>query len=86
MAPATEHKSVLDPLVRLSPENARNRCPASDGRLSLELWRTIREDTVLISVMAANNEIERCSPSRPSGASPATGESCSTRISRRPHR
>ncbi|MFO1458338.1 MAG: cysteine desulfurase family protein [Verrucomicrobiota bacterium] len=65
VAPATEHKSVLDPLARLSPENARvTLLPvASDGRLSLELLeKSIREDTVLISVMAANNEIGTLQP------------------------
>lgn len=65
VAPATEHKSVLDPLARLSQENTHVTVlpVAGDGRLTLELLeRSIREDTVLISVMAANNEIGTLQP------------------------
>jgi cysteine desulfurase len=62
---ATEHKSVLDPLARLSRRGyqvsllpvAQTGCRDA-GRLDLaKLAAAIREDTILVSVMLANNEI-----------------------------
>ncbi|MBL9174541.1 MAG: cysteine desulfurase [Verrucomicrobiales bacterium] len=62
---ATEHKSVLDPLARLSRDGIRVTVlpVAGDGRLPLDLLeRSLGEDTALISVMAANNEIGTLQP------------------------
>jgi cysteine desulfurase len=62
---ATEHKAVLDPLARLAkrgfevtllPVGQNGRSDA--GRIDLDQLATaIRDDTVLVSVMLANNEI-----------------------------
>jgi cysteine desulfurase len=56
----TEHKAILDPLRRLEREGFRvSWVPvASDGLLDPESVRAaIADDTILISIMAANNEI-----------------------------
>jgi cysteine desulfurase len=57
---ATEHRAVLDPARRLEREGFRLTvlAPEPDGLLSLDrLRQTLSPDTVLVSVMAANNEI-----------------------------
>jgi cysteine desulfurase len=55
----TEHKAVLDPMHRLEREGFEvTYLPVGrDGRLDLDdLRRALRPDTILVSVMAANNE------------------------------
>ena len=57
---ATEHRAVLDPCAYLSTLGFEITylTVASDGLLDLQqLAAAIREDTILVSVMAANNEI-----------------------------
>jgi cysteine desulfurase len=57
---ATEHRAVLDPCFALEAEGyALTRLPVdSGGRLDLEqLAAALRPDTLLVSVMHANNEI-----------------------------
>ena len=56
----TEHNSVLDPLSQLEEEGFRvtklNPCP--DGLINFEQFQdSIQEDTFLVSIMVANNEI-----------------------------
>jgi len=61
----TEHKAVIDTCKRLEREgHAITWLPvASDGRVSLdELASAIRSDTILVSIMAANNEIGTLQP------------------------
>ncbi len=56
----TEHHAVLDPLRYLQKEGFRltELNPRSDGLLSSEqLAEAFQEDTILVSVMIANNEI-----------------------------
>ncbi len=56
----TEHHAVLDPLKQLRREGFRLTLltPSSDGLIDLEqLDEAFQPDTVLVSVMAANNEI-----------------------------
>jgi len=68
---ATEHKAVLDPARRLERQGCRVTVlpPERDGLLSLDRLRAaIAEDTVLVSVMAANNEIGVIQPVREIGA------------------
>jgi cysteine desulfurase len=68
---ATEHRAVLDPVRRLqqSGTEASILAPGRDGLLDLDLLRAaIRPDTVLVSVMAANNEIGVIQPFREIGA------------------
>ena len=68
---ATEHRAVLDPIRRLqqSGTEASILAPGRDGLLDLDLLRAaIRPDTVLVSVMAANNEIGVIQPFREIGA------------------
>jgi cysteine desulfurase len=64
---ATEHKSVLDSCRRLEREGWSVSClPVSnDGIVDLdELATAVTEKTVLVSVMAANNEIGTVQPLR----------------------
>ena len=68
---ATEHKAVLDPLKHLERAGFRVTvlAPEPDGRLSLDRLRSaIQPDTVLASVMYANNEIGVIQPVREIGA------------------
>jgi cysteine desulfurase len=68
---ATEHQAVLDPIRRLvrSGVEASILAPGGDGLLDLELLRAaIRPDTVLVSIMYANNEIGVVQPIREIGA------------------
>jgi cysteine desulfurase len=62
---ATEHKSVLDSCKRLEGEGWRVTVlgVSSDGFVDLdELRRAVTDRTVLVSVMAANNEIGTLQP------------------------
>ena len=57
---ATEHRAVLDPCRRLEAQGARLTVvqPREDGIISVDvIERALTDDTVLVSVMAANNEI-----------------------------
>jgi cysteine desulfurase len=62
---ATEHKAVLDPLARLARQGyevtlipVEQHGTADAGRIDLDrLNDALRSDTVLVSVMLANNEI-----------------------------
>ena len=57
---ATEHKAVLDPVKRLERMGFRVSvlAPQRDGLIDVdELRHAIQPDTVLVSVMYANNEI-----------------------------
>jgi cysteine desulfurase len=68
---ATEHKAVLDPARHLERQGCRLTVlpPEPDGLLSLDRLRAALEpDTVLVSVMAANNEIGVIQPMREIGA------------------
>ncbi len=68
---ATEHQAVLDPARHLERQGCRLTVlpPEPDGLLSLDRLRdAIAPDTVLVSVMAANNEIGVCQPVREIGA------------------
>jgi len=68
---ATEHLAVLDPVRRLQQSGAEASVlpPGRDGLLDLAMLReAIRPDTVLVSVMAANNEIGVLQPVREIGA------------------
>ncbi|HYW46871.1 MAG TPA: IscS subfamily cysteine desulfurase [Bryobacteraceae bacterium] len=63
----TEHKAVLDPVRRLekSGSSVTLLAPLRDGLLDLDQLRAaIRPDTVLVSVMHANNEIGVLQPVR----------------------
>jgi len=56
----TEHKAVLEPLMQLKKEGfmVTEINPEKDGLISEEQFKkNIREDTFLVSVMLANNEI-----------------------------
>lgn len=56
---AIEHKAVLEPLERLSHEgfDVELLTPDSSGRLAASaIADAVREDTLLVSLMAANNE------------------------------
>ena len=56
----TEHKAVLEPLYQLKKEGfmVTEITPERDGIISEEQFRkNIREDTFMVSVMMANNEI-----------------------------
>ncbi len=62
---ATEHKAVLDPCKRLEREGFRVTFLPVDryGRVSVEqVAAALTEQTVLVSVMAANNEIGTLQP------------------------
>jgi cysteine desulfurase len=68
---ATEHKAVLDPLRHLERLGCRLAVlpPDADGRIDLDRLRAaIAEDTILVSVMYANNEIGVIQPVREIGA------------------
>ena len=68
---ATEHQAVLDPIRRLERSGAEASilAPGGDGLLDLESLRAaIRPDTVLVSVMYANNETGVLQPIREIGA------------------
>jgi cysteine desulfurase len=68
---ATEHKAVLDTARRLERQGCRLTVlpPRRDGLLDLSQLRdAIRPDTVLVSVMYANNEIGVIQPVREIGA------------------
>lgn len=67
---ATEHRAVLDSCRRLEQEGFEvTYLPVGpDGRVSLaELEAALREDTILVSLMAANNEIGVLHPIREVG-------------------
>ena len=67
---ATEHKAVLDPAHRLERQGFRLTvlAPAENGLLDLERLRAaIEPETVLVSVMHANNEIGVIQPVREIG-------------------
>lgn len=67
---ATEHPSVLDTARHLERQGCSLTvlAPEGDGRLSLEKLRgAIRSETVLVSVMYANNEIGVIQPAREVG-------------------
>ena len=67
---ATEHNAVLDPLRRLERDGFRVTILPVDryGRVSVEqLEAAITERTLLVSVMAANNEIGTLQPVREIG-------------------
>jgi cysteine desulfurase len=62
---STEHKAVLDPMAALQNEGYEVTVldVDSNGRIDLnELRNAIREDTVLVSLMMANNEIGTIHP------------------------
>jgi cysteine desulfurase len=64
---ATEHKAVLDPCKRLEQEGFEVTVLGVDrrGRIDFdELAATLRPDTVLVSIMWANNEIGTIQPTR----------------------
>ncbi len=56
----TEHRAVLDPLRQLKREgfHLTELQPNRDGLITeTQLYKSIRKDTLMISIMAANNEI-----------------------------
>jgi cysteine desulfurase len=68
---ASEHKAILDSAVSLERAGCRVTIlkPRSDGLVDLdELRNAIADDTVLVSVMHANNEIGVIQPVRAIGA------------------
>jgi cysteine desulfurase len=68
---ATEHRAVLDPIAHLTRQGAATTIlqPQSDGCLDLdELRAAIRPETVIVSIMYANNEIGVLQPVREIGA------------------
>ena len=68
---ATEHRAVLDTVRRVQESGAEASVlpPERDGLLDLgRLREAIRSDTVLVSVMYANNEIGAIQPVREIGA------------------
>jgi cysteine desulfurase len=68
---ATEHKAALDTVRRLVREGCRATVlpPRPDGLIDLDQLRdAILPETVLVSVMAANNEIGTLQPVREIGA------------------
>lgn len=57
---ATEHRAVLDPLASLTADGFQVEAlaPAPDGTLAVErVLASLRDDTALVSLMLANNEI-----------------------------
>ena len=68
---ATEHKAVLDTCKRLEKDGVRiTYLPVqADGRVDIEnLRRAMDERTILVTIMAANNEIGVLQPIREIGA------------------
>jgi cysteine desulfurase len=68
---ATEHKAVLDPCAKLQAQGFDVTVLPVDsaGLISLtELRNAIRPDTILVSIMAANNETGAIQPFREIGA------------------
>ncbi len=68
---STEHKAVLDPMHHLEQQGAEVTilAPRPDGLIDLDALRAaIRPDTVLVSVLFANNEIGVIQPVREIGA------------------
>ena len=68
---ATEHKAVLDPMKYLETQGYRVTWLAVDdrGHIDLdELEKAITEETILVSLMAANNEIGTTHPLAEIGA------------------
>src|SRR6266581_1542331 len=66
----TEHKAILDTCKRLEKEGFRvTYLPVQqDGRIDLEdLKRAMDDKTILVSIMAANNEIGALQPIREIG-------------------
>ncbi|HEY7114973.1 MAG TPA: IscS subfamily cysteine desulfurase [Tepidisphaeraceae bacterium] len=66
----TEHKAVLDPCKKLSHQgyDVTFLDPDRTGRVEVEqLAKAIRPDTILVSIMAANNEIGTLAPIREIG-------------------
>ena len=66
----TEHKAVLDPCKKLSHQgyDVTFLDPDSTGRVSVEqVAAALRPDTILVSIMAANNEIGTLQPVREIG-------------------
>lgn len=62
---ATEHKAVLDPFARLAREGFNTTILPVDalGRISVnELAASLRPDTILVSIMLANNETGTLQP------------------------
>jgi len=67
---ATEHKAVLDPIRRLGRDGFKVTILPVDvhGRVSVEqVARSLTPQTILVSVMAANNEIGTLQPIREIG-------------------
>jgi cysteine desulfurase len=67
----TEHKAVLDPCKRLERDGYEITWLGVDrhGRIDVnELASAIRSDTILVSIMAANNEIGTLQPIREIGS------------------
>ncbi len=67
----TEHKAVLDPVKRLEREGWQITAlvPRPDGLIDLDQLRNaLQPDTVLVSIMYANNEIGVLQPIREIGA------------------
>jgi cysteine desulfurase len=66
----TEHKAVLDPCKKLSHQgyDVTFLTPDATGRIGVELVAAaMRPDTILVSIMAANNEIGTLQPVREIG-------------------
>jgi cysteine desulfurase len=72
----TEHKAVLDPLEKLTRHGFEvtllNVAPAGEANAGLiepeQVARSVRDDTILVSVMLANNEIGAIQPLAEIGA------------------
>ncbi len=65
VATAIEHHSVLQPLNKLASTGYKITYvpPQSDGRVDIkQIMKAVRPDTVLVSVMYANNEIGTINP------------------------
>jgi len=76
---ATEHKAVLDPMYALQNEGYEVTIldVDSDGHVSLnELRGAIRDDTVMVSLMMANNEVGTIHPVKLSVTSAMKTVSC----------